>query len=110
MAPRRELANPDQPRSKALVQVFGCVPICRGGGRRRSIGDGHHARAIPVTPRRVVVIGAGLGGLSSAALLARAGHDVTVIDKNDWIGGKSRRIEVAGQRIDTGPSLITFPA
>jgi phytoene desaturase len=63
-----------------------------------------------VTPRRVVVIGAGLGGLSSAALLARAGHDVTVIDKNDWIGGKSRRIEVAGQRIDTGPSLITFPA
>ena len=63
-----------------------------------------------MTPRRVVVIGAGLGGLSSAALLARAGHDVTVIDKNDWIGGKSRRIEVAGQRIDTGPSLITFPA
>jgi phytoene desaturase len=63
-----------------------------------------------VTPRRIVVIGAGLGGLSSAALLARAGHDVTVLDRNDWIGGKSRRIEVAGQRIDTGPSLITFPA
>ncbi len=63
-----------------------------------------------MTPRRIVVIGAGLGGLSSAALLSRAGHDVTVIDKNDWIGGKSRRIEVAGQRIDTGPSLVTFPA
>ena len=63
-----------------------------------------------MTPRRIVVIGAGLGGLSAAALLARAGHDVTVLDKNEWIGGKSRRIEVAGQRIDTGPSLVTFPA
>jgi phytoene desaturase len=62
-----------------------------------------------VTPRRIVVIGAGLGGLASAALLARAGHDVTVLDCNEWIGGKSRRIDVAGQRIDTGPSLVTFP-
>jgi phytoene desaturase len=55
------------------------------------------------------VLGAGLGGLASAALLARAGHDVTLLEKNEWIGGKSRRIEVAGQRIDTGPSLVTFP-
>lgn len=58
---------------------------------------------------RVVIIGAGLGGLATAALLARAGLDVTVIEKNTWVGGKSRRIEVAGQRIDTGPSLVTFP-
>lgn len=63
-----------------------------------------------MTRKRIVVIGAGLGGLSSAALLARAGHDVTVIDRNDWVGGKSRRIDVAGQRIDTGPSLVTFPS
>ncbi len=59
---------------------------------------------------KIVVVGAGLGGLTAAALLAKAGHDVTVIEKNSWIGGKSRRIEVAGQRIDTGPSLVTFPA
>lgn len=63
-----------------------------------------------MTPRRIVIIGAGLGGLTAAALLARAGHDVTVLDRNEWVGGKSRRIEVAGQRIDTGPSLVTFPA
>ena len=63
-----------------------------------------------VKPRRIVVIGAGIGGLAAAALLARAGHDVTVIEGNDWVGGKSRRIEVGGQRIDTGPSLVTFPA
>lgn len=59
--------------------------------------------------RRVVIIGAGLGGLATSALLAKAGFDVTVLEKNDWVGGKSRRISVAGQRIDTGPSLVTFP-
>lgn len=58
---------------------------------------------------RIVVIGAGLGGLATSALLARAGHEVTLIEGQDWVGGKSRRIEVAGQRIDTGPSLVTFP-
>ena len=60
--------------------------------------------------KTIVIVGAGLGGLTAAALLAKAGHQVTVIEKNSWIGGKSRRIEVAGQRIDTGPSLVTFPA
>jgi phytoene desaturase len=58
---------------------------------------------------KIVIVGAGLGGLSAAALLAKAGHDVTVLERNSWVGGKSRRIEVAGQRIDTGPSLVTFP-
>lgn len=58
---------------------------------------------------RIVVIGAGLGGLAAAALLQRAGHDVTVLERMEWVGGKSRRIELAGQRIDTGPSLVTFP-
>ena len=60
--------------------------------------------------KKIVVVGAGLGGLTAASLLAKAGHDVTVLETNDWIGGKSRRIDIAGQRIDTGPSLITFPA
>ena len=59
--------------------------------------------------KKIVVIGAGLGGLTSAALLAQKGHKVTVLEQGDWIGGKSRRIEVAGQTIDTGPSLFTFP-
>ena len=58
---------------------------------------------------KIVVLGAGLSGLASAALLAQAGHEVTVLEKNSWLGGKSRRIELAGQRMDTGPALVTFP-
>ncbi|WP_026531926.1 phytoene desaturase family protein [Arthrobacter sp. H41] len=59
---------------------------------------------------RVVVAGAGIGGLAAAALLGAAGHSVTVIEAEDHPGGKSRRIEREGQRMDTGPSLFTFPA
>lgn len=58
---------------------------------------------------RIVVIGAGLGGLAASALLARAGHDVTLLERAATVGGKSRRLEVDGERIDSGPSLVTFP-
>lgn len=58
---------------------------------------------------KIVVLGAGLSGLASAALLARAGHQVTLLERNPWVGGKSRRVVVAGQRMDTGPALVTFP-
>jgi phytoene desaturase len=58
---------------------------------------------------RVVIVGGGLGGLASAALLGRAGHEVTLLEANPWLGGKSRRIELSGRRMDTGPSLFTFP-
>ena len=60
--------------------------------------------------RSVIVLGAGLGGLTAAALLARAGHQVTVFEGSDWIGGKSRRMQVGGQTVDTGPALVSFPA
>jgi phytoene desaturase len=55
------------------------------------------------------VIGAGISGLATAALLAKAGHQVKVIEGASWIGGKSKRIIVDGQRMDTGPALVTFP-
>lgn len=60
-------------------------------------------------PKRIVVVGGGIGGLTAAALLGRSGHNVTLLEAADWLGGKSRRIEVSGQRIDTGPGLVTFP-
>jgi phytoene desaturase len=62
-----------------------------------------------VKQRSILVLGAGISGLATAALLAKAGHRVRVLEGSDWIGGKSRRIEVAGQRMDTGPALVTFP-
>ncbi len=62
-----------------------------------------------MSPKQIVVIGGGIGGLTAAALLGRIGHRVTLLEAADWLGGKSRRIELSGQRIDTGPGLVTFP-
>ena len=62
-----------------------------------------------MSPKSIFVIGAGISGLATAALLAKAGHQVKVIEGSSWIGGKSKRIIVDGQRMDTGPALVTFP-
>lgn len=57
---------------------------------------------------RVVVIGAGIGGLVSAALLAASGRQVTVVEKETKVGGKARRIGVDGAQIDAGPTVFTL--
>jgi phytoene desaturase len=59
---------------------------------------------------RVVVIGAGLGGLAAAARLARLGHEVTVCEAAAEIGGKLGVLSRDGFTFDTGPSLLTLPA
>ena len=59
--------------------------------------------------RNIIVLGAGISGLATASLLAKAGHKVKIIEGASWIGGKSKRIVVDGQRMDTGPALVTFP-
>lgn len=58
---------------------------------------------------RVAVIGAGVGGLTCAALLARAGLRVTVFEKNERVGGKLNWLEAGGYTWDMGPSLLTMP-
>ncbi len=58
---------------------------------------------------RLVVIGAGLGGLAAAARLAAAGHQVSVFDSAPTVGGKLGILERDGFTFDTGPSLLTLP-
>lgn len=57
----------------------------------------------------VIVIGAGLGGLTAAARLAVKGHAVTVLERSSIVGGKVGRYERDGFVFDTGPSLLTLP-
>ncbi|MHB1212098.1 MAG: phytoene desaturase family protein [Candidatus Nanopelagicales bacterium] len=59
---------------------------------------------------RVVVIGAGVGGLAVAARLAVKGHAVTVVEQAPVPGGKLARYEREGFVFDTGASLFTLPA
>ncbi len=59
---------------------------------------------------RVVVVGAGVGGLAAAARLAALGHDVTVCEAQQEVGGKLGLLERDGFRFDTGPSLVTMPS
>jgi 1-hydroxycarotenoid 3,4-desaturase len=58
--------------------------------------------------RRVVVVGAGVGGLVGAALLAHRGLDVTVVERQAAPGGKLRQVEVGGAAIDAGPTVFTM--
>ncbi|MGQ0619250.1 MAG: 1-hydroxycarotenoid 3,4-desaturase CrtD [Panacagrimonas sp.] len=57
---------------------------------------------------RVVVIGAGVGGLVAALELAAQGLDVTVVERAASAGGKLREVEVGGVRIDAGPTVFTM--
>ena len=59
--------------------------------------------------KKVVVIGAGIGGLSAAALLAQKGLNVTVLEKNDKPGGRINYFEAKGFRFDMGPSWYWMP-
>ena len=58
---------------------------------------------------RVVVIGAGLGGMTAAIQLARAGFSVDVLEKNGNVGGKLNIHREAGFSFDLGPSIFTLP-
>lgn len=58
---------------------------------------------------RVVVIGAGIGGLSAAAHLVGAGHDVTVVEREARAGGRAGLVREHGFVLDTGPTVLTMP-
>ncbi|OYR59441.1 phytoene desaturase family protein [Halorubrum halodurans] len=62
-----------------------------------------------VADESVVVIGGGFGGLSTACYLADAGADVTLLEKNEQLGGRASRLEAEGFRFDMGPSWYLMP-
>jgi 1-hydroxycarotenoid 3,4-desaturase len=57
---------------------------------------------------KVVVVGAGVGGLVSALLLAARGLHVTLVEAGDAPGGKMRAVDVGGASIDAGPTVFTM--
>lgn len=59
--------------------------------------------------RKVIVIGAGLGGLSAAISLRQGGYDVAIHEKNSRIGGKLNVLQAEGYTFDLGPSILTLP-
>lgn len=59
---------------------------------------------------RVVVIGGGYGGLASAARLAKNGHEVTLVEGSERVGGAIGFVEQDGFRWDTGPTSTLLPA
>lgn len=75
-----------------------CMPQGSGSGSRQSTGT------------RVVIIGAGPGGLAAALLLARAGVQVDVVERLPRVGGRCSSIEIAGFRFDLGPPSFYIPA
>lgn len=58
--------------------------------------------------KKVIVIGAGLGGLTSAIRLAHQGFSVTVVEKEATVGGKLQQVDTGEYQFDLGPSTITM--
>ena len=59
--------------------------------------------------KNISIIGSGFSSLSAACYLAKAGHDVTVYEKNDRLGGRARQFKAEGFTFDMGPSWYWMP-
>ena len=57
---------------------------------------------------KIVIIGAGIGGLSAALLLSHKGYEVTVFDSHGYPGGKMRAVQSAAGLVDAGPTVLTL--
>jgi phytoene desaturase len=66
-------------------------------------------RAVRGATDRVVIVGAGLGGLACALHLAATGREVIVLERESGPGGRAGRLSVAGFEFDTGPTVLTAP-
>lgn len=67
------------------------------------------AAEVDTSQQHIIVIGAGFAGLSAAALLAKEGYQVTLLEKNSEPGGRARVWQQDGFRFDMGPSWYWMP-
>src|SRR5665811_1334218 len=93
---------------RRLDRPLGVSP--RATTRRHGIRQAHHS----ATPEHVVVVGAGLAGLSAAMHLAGAGRRVTVLEAESAPGGRAARVSLPATgggtyHLDTGPTVLTMP-
>ena len=58
---------------------------------------------------KISVIGGGIGGLIAALLLRKEGHDVTIFEKQDALGGRLQFVQEGDYRIDAGPTIVLLP-
>jgi phytoene desaturase len=70
---------------------------------------GGRVRTVSGPTDRVVIVGAGLGGLSCALRLAATGRAVTVLERTSAPGGVAGRLDLGGYAFDTGPTVLTMP-
>lgn len=66
-------------------------------------------KTVKGTTDHVVIVGAGLGGLSAAMRLTGAGRKVTIVERESVPGGRAGRISDSGYEFDTGPTVLTMP-
>ncbi len=59
--------------------------------------------------KKVVIVGAGPGGLATAMQLANADYDVTILERREVVGGRTSAIEMNGFRFDCGPTFFLYP-
>ena len=59
--------------------------------------------------KKVVIVGAGPGGLSSAMILAHKGYDVSVYESKERVGGRNASLLGGGFTFETGPTFVMLP-
>ena len=89
--------------------VIGVVVVVALEVNYRREQMGIEVRAVSTAAGTAVVIGGGIGGLASAALLGKRGYEVTLLEKNPLLGGRANYFEADGFRFDMGPSWYLMP-